>query len=75
MLIYSNSLNLLNICDYKVCLLHGTSRYRELVLYWVLIGVDRPAARRDGSIDATRPPRTERSEFQTGLVTGQGAFI
>src|ERR1700684_1749575 len=56
-----------------VCLLHGTSRFSKLVLYWVLTGVDRAAPRRDGSSDAARTATPRGSNFQTELATGQGA--
>src|SRR5450631_3840008 len=56
-----------------VCLLHGTSRFSKLVLYWVLTGVGRPAPRRDGSSDAARTATPRGSNFQTELATGQGA--
>src|ERR1700736_3353098 len=57
-----------------MCLLHGTSRFRKLVLYWVLTGVDRAALRRDGSSDAAATATAGSSDFQTELVTGQGAL-
>src|SRR3984893_180329 len=57
-----------------MCLLHGTSRFRKLVLYWVWTGVGRPAPRRDESSDATTTATRRKQRHQTELVTGQGAL-
>src|ERR1700730_18229750 len=57
-----------------MCLLHGTSRFRKLVLYWVLTGVGRLAPRRDESSDATTIAQHRKQRHQTELVTGQGAL-
>src|SRR5260221_7980524 len=57
-----------------MCLLHGTSGFRKLVLYWVLTGVGRLAPRRDESSDATTTATRRKQRHQTELVTGQGAL-
>src|ERR1700731_2927596 len=57
-----------------MCLLHGTSRFRKLVLYWVLTGVGGLTLRRDESSDATTTATRRQQRYQTELVTGQGAL-
>src|SRR5260221_5790260 len=57
-----------------MCLLHGTSGFRKLVLYWVLTGVGRLAPRRDESSDATTTATRRKQRHQTELVTGQAAL-
>src|SRR5882762_5363388 len=54
-----------------MCLLHGTSRFRKLVLYWVLTGVDRATPRWDEPSDATtRHRRQQRISNRIGDRTG-----
>src|SRR5882724_10722633 len=54
-----------------MCLLHGTSRFRKLVLYWVLTGVDRATSRWDEPSDATtRHRRQQRISNRIGDRTG-----
>jgi hypothetical protein len=48
----------------RMSLLHGTSGFYKLVLYWVLIGVA-----------CNRQPPGGCGGLETKLVTGQGALI
>src|SRR3981081_272018 len=57
-----------------MCLLHGTSRFQKLVLYWALTGVGGQATRRDGSSKRTTATTRRQQRIQTELVTGQGAL-
>ena len=53
-----------------MCLLHGTSEFFILVLYWALIGVDGAWPRRIGQATTPRappPPRALRSEAKAGF--------